>query len=98
MTLWQSRPGEQRSGHIHALLIMALIVSQVLSAGSHLSAIKESSEALNRTLRVLSERLVALTSNVSALDPASIASTADAMSKVLDALTRAKELAGERVL
>ena len=48
--------------------------------------------SLEHALQGLSQRMASLTSNQSLMDPGSIAVTADAMGKVLQALVHAKQL------
>ena len=66
---------------------------------SRLTHVKQQPEAvmvattsLEHALRGLSHRMDSLTSNPGLLDPGSVAATADAMGKVLQALVYAKQL------
>ena len=51
-----------------------------------------SSEALQLSLQSLNTRLTSLASNPTLADPVTIATTADAMKKVIQALTNVKQL------
>lgn len=96
---WLTRPyrsGITREGRGESKPYLRLNMPLILLKGHpevpRLSALEESSDALNEALHALSQRLSMLTNNASTIEPASISSTAEAMSKVLEALSRAKAL------